>query len=83
MTVDPSGHVEGTIDSGPAAPAIVSGKVEGETIYATVQRKDPSDEGLYGTATGTMKGKTVEGVLKLSDARAALVREAKFTAEKK
>jgi hypothetical protein len=83
FTVDPSGRVEGTIDSGPASPALIHGSLEGEAFSATVRRKDPADEGLYGTLTGTVKGKSIEGVLKLSDARAALLREAKFTAEKK
>jgi hypothetical protein len=83
FTIDPAGRVEGTIDSGPASPAILHGSLDGETLSATIRRKDPTDEGLYGTATAKLKGKSVEGVLKLSDARAALLREAKFTAERK
>lgn len=83
ISVDASGAVSGTIDSGPASPAVISGRLDGDSFAATVHRKDPSDEGLYGTATGTRKGKAVEGVLKLSDGRAALLREAKFSAEQK
>lgn len=83
FTIDGAGRVEGTIDSGPASPAVIHGAVDGENLSATIRRKDPADEGLYGTAVAKVKGKSIEGVLKLSDARAALLREAKFSAERK
>lgn len=83
LAVDANGTVTGTIDSGPASPAIVAGEVTGSTIAGTIRRKDPADLGLTGALHATIEGDTVTGTMKLADANAALVREAKFTAKKK
>ncbi len=83
ISVDETGRVSGTIDTGPASPAIVDGMViEGE-IRGNVRRKDPSDDGLTGTLVAKISGNGAEGTLSLAEARAAVVREGKLSLEKK
>ena len=83
LTVDPAGRVTGTIDSGPAAPALIAGEVVDGALNGTIRRKDVGDEGLTGTILGKVAGGSVEGTMKLADANALVLREAKFTAKKK
>jgi hypothetical protein len=73
-------RVSGTIDTGPASPAVIDGSiVEGE-IRATVRRKTP-DDGLTGTLTAHEKDGS--GALSLAESNAAIVREGKLTLKKK
>lgn len=74
--------VTGTIE-GAAGPAVVDGSVVGEEIRGTVRRKDPKDDGLTGTLTAKIAGDSAEGKLSLSEANAAIVREAKIVLKKK
>jgi hypothetical protein len=83
LTVDAQGRVDGTIDSGPASPAIVEGVLEGDTLSATVRRKDPSDEGLTGVLHAKLAGDKLEGTLSLADANAAILRDATLSAARK
>ena len=53
-------RVSGTIDSGPAAPAIIDGSVVDGEIRGNVRRKDPADDGLTGTLVAKIDGDTVE-----------------------
>lgn len=82
LTVE-DGRVSGTIETGPAGPAVIDGKLVGDDLRGNVRRKDPSDEGLTGTLSGTVTGDTVSGQLSLATANAGLVRDGKFTAKKK
>lgn len=82
LNVDGSGKVSGTVEGG-AGPAIIDGTVVGEEIRGTVRRKDPKDDGLTGTITAKIAGDAAEGKLALSEANAAVVREAKVILKKK
>ena len=83
LGVDGQGRVSGTIDSGPASPAVIDGVVSAGILSGTVRRKDPSDEGLSGSLVGKIDEGGASGTMTLSDANASVVREAKFTAKKK
>jgi hypothetical protein len=81
ITVGEGGRVSGEIESGPAAPGVIDGVVTGDTLTATVRRKQ-KDEGLTGALVGKVTADGVEGSMRLADASAALLREAKLTAKK-
>lgn len=83
LTVDPSGRVTGTIDSGPVAPAVIDGSLVDGELRGTIRRKDPKDDGLTGTLVAKLAGDAAEGKLELADANAAILREAKVTLKKK
>jgi hypothetical protein len=83
LAVDGDGRVSGTIDSGPASPAIIDGVVSAGTVTGTVRRKDPADDGLTGSIVGKIGPEGIDGTMTLSDANASVLREAKFTAKKK
>jgi hypothetical protein len=83
LQVDAEGHVTGTIDSGPASPALIDGSLVEEEIRGTIRRKSPSDEGLTGTFTGKISADSVEGKLALAEANAAVVRDGKLSLKKK
>jgi hypothetical protein len=83
LSVDVDGRVTGTIDSGPASPAVIDGRVSGTDLRANVRRKDPADDGLTGTLDGKVSGDTVEGKLSLAESTAAIVREGKLALKKK
>jgi hypothetical protein len=51
----------------------------GQTITATVGRKDPLDRGLSGTLGAKAEGDKLTGTMRLSAANARVVREASFT----
>lgn len=82
LTSDAQGFVRGTIDSGPAAPALVEGTLSEGVLKGSVRRKDPSDDGLTGTLVGKVSGDALEGTMTLSNANASILRQAKFTAKK-
>ena len=75
--------VTGTIDSGPAAPGVVDGRVIDGELRGNVRRKDPADSGLTGTLVATQTGGAVEGTLSLAESNAAIVREGKLSLKKK
>jgi hypothetical protein len=83
LSVDDAGRVTGTVDSGPAAPAIIDGSVVDGEIRGNVRRKDPADDGLTGTLVAKIIGDTGEGTLSLAEAHAAVVRKGKLSLEKK
>ena len=83
LTVDGTGRVAGAIDSGPVAPAIVDGVVSDGVLSGTVRRKDATDNGLHGTIAGKVASDGVEATMKLSDANAGILREAKASLKKK
>jgi hypothetical protein len=83
LAVDGEGKVTGTVDSGPAAPALVDGSVIDGEIRGVVRRKDPKDDGLTGTFLAKVAGDSVEGHLSLAEANAAIVREGKLSLKKK
>jgi hypothetical protein len=73
-------RVTGTIDTGPASPAVIDGSIVDGEIRATVRRKTP-DDGLTGTLTAHEKDGT--GALSLAESNAAIVREGKLSLQKK
>ena len=83
LAVDAAGRVAGTTEGGPLGAAIIDGNSDGQTLAATIRRKDPSDEGLTGTLLAKVSGDKVEGTMKLAEFNAAVVRVASFTATKK
>lgn len=84
LSVDGSGRVTGTIDSGPVSPAIIEGVVSDGAVSGSVRRKDAGDDGLSGSFFGKLAGGDgMELVMKLSDANASTLREAKASLKKK
>ncbi len=83
LTVDPTGNVSGTIDSGPASPGIIAGLTVDGALNGTVRPKETGTDGLTGTFVGKVTGDSVEGTMKLANENALLLREAKFSAKKK
>ena len=83
VSVDSSGRVSGAIEAGPASPALIDGVLSDGEIRANVRRKDPTDNGLTGTLQAKLAGANVEGVMKLAEHNAAIVREAKVSLTKK
>jgi hypothetical protein len=83
LAVESDGRVTGTVDSGPAGPSVIDGRLFDGEIRGTVRRKEPKDQGLTGTLLGKQSGDAVEGKLSLSEANAAIVREGKFSLKKK
>jgi hypothetical protein len=55
------------------------GAVDGDTLTASILRKNPSDGGLTGTAVGKVSREQIVGTMRLSLADARVIREAKFT----
>jgi hypothetical protein len=83
LVVDGTGRVSGGTEAGPLGASVVSGTSDGTTLTATVRRKDPSDEGLTGTLVAKISGDALDGTMKLAEANAAVVREAKLEAKAK
>lgn len=83
LEVDADGVLTGTIDSGPAAPAIVEGRLIDGELRGNVRRKDPADHGLTGTLIAKPTGGAVEGELALAESSAAIVRDGKLSLKKK
>ena len=84
LTLDVDGtKVTGTSEGGALGAAVIDGTTDGTTLTANVRRKDPADQGLMGTIIAKVAGDKVEGTMRLSDANAAAVREATFSAAKK
>jgi hypothetical protein len=78
LTVDGArGHVSGTID-GPLGPATIDGVVTDGKLAATLRRKDPTDQGVTGTALGAVAGGKLEGTLQASLATNGALRTASF-----
>lgn len=76
------GRVTGTVE-GPLGPALVEGLLEGDSLTASFRRKDPADNGFYGTILGKVAGDKVEGSVAASRGNAGLVRTGKLTLSKK
>jgi hypothetical protein len=83
LAIDTAGRVAGTTTGGPLGAAVIDGTSDGQTLAATLRRKDPADEGLTGTLLAKIAGDNVEGTMKLAEFNAAVVRVASFTATKK
>ena len=83
LTVGADGRVSGSVESGPAAPAEIDGRLVDGEIRGNVRRKDPSDDGLTGTLVGKVSGDAVEGNVSLAVANAAIVRDGKLSLKKK
>jgi hypothetical protein len=83
LAVAPDGKVTGTIDTGPASPALIDGNVIGAEIRGKVRRKDVNDDGLTGVFSATLAGDTATGKLSLAESNASLVREGKLTVKRK
>jgi hypothetical protein len=79
LTLEREAHrVTGT-GGGSLGDVILVGGVDGETLTASVLRKDPLDRGLTGTAVGKVHGDQIDGTMRLSLADARIIRDAKFT----
>jgi hypothetical protein len=83
LDVDESGKALGSVDTGPLAPATISGTVSGGTITGTIRRKDPTDEGLTGSFSATTAGGKLDGKMELANANASILREATISANAK
>lgn len=83
LTVDGTGRVSGTIDSGPASPAVIAGMVVDGALNGTVRPKEGTEDGLTGTLVAKVSGDSIEGTMKLANANASVLREAKLTAKRK
>jgi len=83
LAIDEAGRVSGTTEGGPIGAGILEGKSDGQTLAATVRRKDVADDGLTGTLVATITGDKLEGTMKLAEFNAAVVRVGTFTATKK
>ena len=83
LSVDPSGRVSGSTESGPLGASVLEGASDGKTLSATIRRKDPADEGLTGTLFAKVDGDKLEGSMNLAEANASVVRLGTFTATKK
>jgi hypothetical protein len=83
LSVDPSGRVSGSTESGPLGASVIEGTSTGNALAATIRRKEALDEGLTGTLVATVSGDALTGTMKLSEWNAAVVREAKLEAKKK
>ncbi len=81
LKVKEGGRVEGEGD-GAFGKFILSGVLAENTVTANVYRKDPSDGGFTGFLIGTKKGDAFEGTMKLSLAKANVLRDATFTVKK-
>lgn len=83
LTVDGSGRVSGSTESGPLGASILDGHSENGVITGTIRRKDAADEGLTGTLVATVTGDALAGTMNLAESNAAVVRVAKLEAKKK
>jgi hypothetical protein len=83
LAIDATGGVSGTTEGGPLGAALLGGTSDGQTLTATIRRKDPSDDGLTGTLLAKVTGDKIEGTMKLAEFNAAVVRVGTFTATKK
>ena len=83
LTIAPDGKVTGTIDSGPASPALLDGTAIGDEVRGNVRRKDPSDDGLTGTFDAKIATGQIEGTISLADGTAGIVRGGKISLSKK
>jgi hypothetical protein len=83
LTVDPTGRVSGSTESGPLGASMIEGTSDGSALAATIRRKEALDEGLTGTLVATISGDSLTGTMKLSEWNAAVVRVAKLEAKKK
>ncbi|WP_394834116.1 hypothetical protein LVJ94_47180 [Pendulispora rubella] len=83
LTVDPqTGKVDGTLE-GVLGPSVVYGSLAGETLAATIARKDIADRGFSGTLYGKVTAADATGTMKLSLPDAHLVRDGQFTLKRK
>ena len=82
LAIDPSGRVAGTTEGGPLGEALIDGSSDGQTLSATVRRKDPKDDGLTGTLVAKLAGDKLDGTMNLAEFNAAVVRTATFAATK-
>jgi hypothetical protein len=73
-----TGAVRGVL-GGAIGEATLSGSASGDTVTASVSRKDPLDRGLTGTAVAKTSGDNMVGTMRLSVANARVIREASFT----
>lgn len=85
LAIDPAGRVSGGTEGGPLGASVIDGRREGESVNATIRRKDPSDDGLTGTLVAKLSGDgtSLDGTMKLAESNAAVVRVGKLEAKKK
>ena len=83
LAIDEAGRVSGSTEGGPLGAAVIEGKRDGQTLAATIRRKDLADDGLTGTLVATVAGDKLEGTMKLAEFNAAVVRVGTLTATKK
>jgi hypothetical protein len=81
VTVDAEGKVTGG-GEGALGAFTLNGTLENGQLSAKVDRKDPSDRGLTGTALGKMNGDKLEGAMRLSLPEANVLRTAAFSLSK-
>jgi hypothetical protein len=71
-------RVTGSLD-GAAGVAVIEGTAAGDTISASVRRKDPTDRGLAGTLVAKTAGDSTTGTLSLASGDGSIVRTGTFT----
>ncbi len=82
LDIDAEGRVTGTVE-GALGAGLLEGRRSGDLVTATIRRKDPADQGFYGTVDGKVAGDKVEGTVSASRGNAGMVREGKFSLGKK
>ena len=83
LAIDGDGVVTGTTDGGPLGASTLTGKSEGDTVTASVRRKDVKDDGLSGTLLAKLAGDKLDGTMNLSDGQSVAVRAGTFSLAKK
>jgi hypothetical protein len=81
VSVDPAGHVQGTLE-GPLGPLRVAGELAGGELSAALVSSDPA-RGFSGTAVGKGDGDHLAGTMHLSLPTGNVIREATFHLERK
>ena len=89
LAFDGTGRVSGATTGGPLGASVIDGMTDGKSVRATIRRKDPTDGGLTGTLTATLRRDTLdtldtlEGSMRLAEFNAAVVRVATLRATRK
>jgi hypothetical protein len=81
-TIDPEGHVIGTLD-GPLGPGRLTGEVGKTKAFSAWIVPTTPGQGFTGTAVGSEEGDRISGTMKLSLSTGNVIREAAFTLDRK
>jgi len=80
LTVDTTTKRLSGSASGPIGNVFFTGLADGDALTFSVLRRDPTDHGLSGTGSGTVKGTIAKGTMRLSRGDAHVLREVTWSA---